>query len=303
MTTASTPKNNNHASAKLLAKEFGYTSDYIGRLARTQQIVGEKINGVWFIDRDSFLTFVDSVKKEKERRTKELSAARSREYFNSLHQQAATSLGSDNATTVTFARLVGAVAGAFVFFSALTVGYTAFQDGGPQNIARAVSQKIMTVEIGVRNSGATETLQNVYRQSGELVLSASKRIVVGYTNGVLTLHHAPVKFLNWHDRFSDHLADLWIDRDMITKELASDMRSVSQRVVTDAGKTASIIIIESQKTAHLIATTLFESVTVDDVQNIAATFSVPGVISALSDFLWQDSYTPPTLVLPKKEKN
>ncbi len=44
---------------------FGYTSDYVARLAREKRVVGKRIGRQWFVDPQSLSSFVSGVSKQK----------------------------------------------------------------------------------------------------------------------------------------------------------------------------------------------------------------------------------------------
>ncbi|MFZ2500434.1 MAG: hypothetical protein WAW90_00390, partial [Minisyncoccia bacterium] len=58
----------------------GYTSDYITRLVRRGEILGERVGNNWLIDNGSFGIFLDKQKNRKIDRTRELARERAREY-------------------------------------------------------------------------------------------------------------------------------------------------------------------------------------------------------------------------------
>lgn len=73
-----------------LAQRFGYTSDYLSRLAREGKIVATNVNRKWFIDEDSLKLFIQESNLGKEARSTELKKKRKIErlvYDQSLKQE------------------------------------------------------------------------------------------------------------------------------------------------------------------------------------------------------------------------
>jgi hypothetical protein len=68
-----------------LVASSGYTSDYLGKLAREEKIIGTQIGRQWFIEPESLKTFLLKVEVEKEIRKSELSAQRKVEHL--VHQK------------------------------------------------------------------------------------------------------------------------------------------------------------------------------------------------------------------------
>ncbi|MBI4086487.1 hypothetical protein HY416_00695, partial [Candidatus Kaiserbacteria bacterium] len=52
-------------SASEAASVFGYTGDYISRLAREKKITGQRIGREWFVDKQTLVSFIASVGKKK----------------------------------------------------------------------------------------------------------------------------------------------------------------------------------------------------------------------------------------------
>lgn len=71
-----------------LAVAFGYTPDYIGKLAREEKIIGTQVGRQWFIEPESLNTFLLKTNIEKEIRKSELSAKRKIEH--ALHKSSET---------------------------------------------------------------------------------------------------------------------------------------------------------------------------------------------------------------------
>ncbi len=65
--------------SNLLAARFKYTSDYIGKLAREEKILGLLIERQWFVEPSSLETFLHKISVEKEIKKEALRAERKRE--------------------------------------------------------------------------------------------------------------------------------------------------------------------------------------------------------------------------------
>ncbi|MFI5260399.1 MAG: helix-turn-helix domain-containing protein [Candidatus Paceibacteria bacterium] len=67
-------------TTKDASKVSGYTSDYLARLVRSKEIVGEKIGRGWFIDQTSLESFIEKQKHHNINRAEELMRLRAEEY-------------------------------------------------------------------------------------------------------------------------------------------------------------------------------------------------------------------------------
>nr|MBX2866372.1 hypothetical protein [Candidatus Kaiserbacteria bacterium] len=84
--TEKTPQN--LISAGDIAKEVGYTSDYITRLAREKKIKGKKVGKKWMVDPVSVAELLRRKKEEKELRSRALRRERKKEQNETPKQQA-----------------------------------------------------------------------------------------------------------------------------------------------------------------------------------------------------------------------
>lgn len=64
-----------------LAREFGYTTDYIGRLAREEKILATQVGRQWFVEPESLRVFSHQAQIEKEIRKEELRQRRKIEHL------------------------------------------------------------------------------------------------------------------------------------------------------------------------------------------------------------------------------
>jgi hypothetical protein len=70
----------NLITTKSAGEIFGYTSDYIARLARAGKIVGERVGNTWLVDKDSIALFLEKSNEKKSSRAQALSREREVEY-------------------------------------------------------------------------------------------------------------------------------------------------------------------------------------------------------------------------------
>ena len=86
-----------------LAREFGYTSDYIGRLAREEKILATLVGRQWFVEPESLRVFAHQAQFEKEIRKEELRQQRKVEH--TAHVQKESPALQRSATTLALAQL------------------------------------------------------------------------------------------------------------------------------------------------------------------------------------------------------
>jgi len=93
MSQSFTVNGKEYLQSNVLASSFGYTSDYIGKLAREEKIIGTQVGRQWFIEPESFKFFLHKSQVEKELRKVELRQLRKIEHasFQSeVHQKKVT---------------------------------------------------------------------------------------------------------------------------------------------------------------------------------------------------------------------
>ena len=250
----------NFIPAKEVAAEFGYTPDYVSKLAREGKIDGEKVGRIWFVEKSSFQSFLDHIEKEKELRRQQLSLERHKEYEQAVNGNGSeeksktispTELGSQVVTNhpsktyaATFARMVAAGVGAFVFLFSFSLGYALVDHHVPSKIISFLSRDTSEhsfVPRGINSLHDEQVASAAYLDdiaerftralifSGEGLISLSDNLITGYAKFVLYAPHIPedivrgvLSFPEWHDSFTDYVATLWIDRDLIAQELTHD---------------------------------------------------------------------------------
>ena len=153
-------------SAKDAAKQFGYTPDYVSRLAREEKILGKKFGRAWFVEEESLKSFIAHAEKEKALRQQELQRERLNDYhFNGVATgtsvaPAATSpqKGLQKSSTptpvpseytqhfaVALLRTTGAGLGVFVFLLTFLLGYNYVRMDVGSSIVRAVQEPVRAV--------------------------------------------------------------------------------------------------------------------------------------------------------------
>ena len=75
-------------SAKEAAKRFGYSPDYVAKLARKQDVVGRRVGHAWFVDPSSLEVYASLSDQEKAERAVELAHVRHSEYHDRAEVQA-----------------------------------------------------------------------------------------------------------------------------------------------------------------------------------------------------------------------
>ncbi len=69
-----------YVTAAAAASSAGYTNDYVARLCREGKVEGRMVGKTWHVEEDSFFHFVLEANQQKEKRKKELSRTRKKEY-------------------------------------------------------------------------------------------------------------------------------------------------------------------------------------------------------------------------------
>ena len=86
MSQSFTVNGKEYLQSNVLASSFGYTSDYIGKLAREEKIIGTQVGRQWFIEPESLKIFLHKVQVEKEFRKIELRQLRKIEHASFQHE-------------------------------------------------------------------------------------------------------------------------------------------------------------------------------------------------------------------------
>ncbi len=81
MTNVLTINGKKYIQSNQLAREFGYTTDYIGRLAREEKILATLVGRQWFVEPESLRVFSHQAQLEKEIRKEELRQQRKLEHL------------------------------------------------------------------------------------------------------------------------------------------------------------------------------------------------------------------------------
>ena len=66
MTNVLTINGKKYIQSNQLAREFGYTTDYIGRLAREEKILATLVGRQWFVEPESLRVFSHQAQRSKQ---------------------------------------------------------------------------------------------------------------------------------------------------------------------------------------------------------------------------------------------
>ncbi len=90
--------NTEYVKASTAARAVGYTSDYVGRLAREKKILATQVGRQWFIDLESLKQFISTADKKKSEQRKKLRSVRKAEHLvhQSKVQQSSLALAVDS---------------------------------------------------------------------------------------------------------------------------------------------------------------------------------------------------------------
>jgi hypothetical protein len=81
--------------SSVLSEVFGYTADYIGKLAREEKILGLLIERQWFIEKNSLEVYLQKIRIEKQIQKDTLSATRKKERMSYSRQKRDNDTGTD----------------------------------------------------------------------------------------------------------------------------------------------------------------------------------------------------------------
>lgn len=147
----------NFISSKEASERFGYTPDYVSKLAREGKVRGHKSGHAWFVDPESLEVFIREVVVQEQRRVEELHRARVEEYRNGHTPRTRSEHG---ARVHPLAQLTAPVLGAAVFSVAVGMGY-AFVEVRPLARIASVFTNTTPVEVESAQQEVAEVLQDV----------------------------------------------------------------------------------------------------------------------------------------------
>jgi len=75
---------NKYISSKRSAQLYGYTHDYLSRLAKNGLIKGQKFGRAWYLEEESLKNFLEDIKIEKGIQSEDKSDAFKREYKKNI---------------------------------------------------------------------------------------------------------------------------------------------------------------------------------------------------------------------------
>src|SRR3989344_3478046 len=76
-----------YLSSKVAGQRAGYTHDYVSRLARQGKIPGRLVGRTWYVEEDSFLSFLEKHSEAKQRWYEKLSVERKNGHSEGIPKQ------------------------------------------------------------------------------------------------------------------------------------------------------------------------------------------------------------------------
>ncbi|MEK7613539.1 MAG: hypothetical protein AAB439_01520, partial [Patescibacteria group bacterium] len=274
-------------SSKEAAESFGYSSDYISKLAREAKVVAHRVGKLWFVEEDSLNLFVQKIITEENARISKLKAERIEEYQSSVAHVISRPPPVATAYGTTLGRMLVIGMGLSVFVFSFISGYQYVQYKPIQKALQHIAHPLKyTPQPPVTTNGASlektthDIASRTQRAVTELktlsqtillqvvvpephievsVVSAPKYFIADSIDEIvprgiqtafafaafsdsffkhylvsvnafphftesLGLHVANfyVKGISARNALSEHLATLWLDRNLIAEELLSD---------------------------------------------------------------------------------
>ena len=228
-------------SAADAGQQFGYTSDYVSKLAREGKINGKKIGNAWFVEERSLSSFIVSKKKQEEERRQELRRQRQEEYHNGIsktEEEVVTDTESPYSNHITFgtqaARLLTAVFGVavFAFMFAITSAVMELQP---------IEKTITFFEQGVEKNRFTLFSETEFLEDSHFEIDTKPFVSVLNSLQASSIQSDVVESVGIdskndnnfsfktidgsYDRFTDTLAFIWLERDAVSAELKDDAYS------------------------------------------------------------------------------
>ena len=144
----------------LLAVSFGYTSDYIGKLAREEKILGTQVGRQWFVEPESLKIFLQKSEVEKELRKQELRLQRKNEHASF---QKKVIVEKNIPSSLTALALVCAIVACGIFVGSLS-WITVSEGVGVVEVATGFSELQTLIGQGVSPVHAIDQLQRNAQQ-------------------------------------------------------------------------------------------------------------------------------------------
>ena len=257
-------------------QQFGYTSDYISKLAREGKISGKKIGNAWLVEEKSFSSFIAITKKHEDERREELKRERLAEYHNATPPESAaqptverksTSQKSPYSDQITFgtqiARMFAAVVGVavFAFMFTATSAVMTFQPI-EKTVAFLESEieqtRFITFDSQTDLSIGTEFRFNIepftttiHSLQATVVESDVEHLITDKDIQTTNRTFSFSLFDGVHDRFTDTLVFVWVERDAVRHELTAD--------VHDTGIYVTQLFLKSGELLYNFSGNLFEA--------------------------------------------
>ena len=235
-----------YLSASEAAKRFGYTSDYVSKLAREGKVNAQKIDRAWFVDGESLLAFIAEGKRREFERRDELKRDRVREYHEiKPHQRTGTGTSSIS-YGVQFARIAASVLGVSIFILSFAFTSSVMATHPREQVSRFLTEIVPNISV----SRAKEDVVSLVRSGFSFNLNDVKKGGAALVRqSIQTAEAVSV----WHDRFTTELAMIWVERHAVRKEIESDIVSTPVGAWKDLSKFVVSLPESVQKGAFAFA--------------------------------------------------
>ena len=189
-----------HISAVEAARQFGYTNDYIARLARERRVAGKRVGREWYVDIKSLEAFISESQESKKLFRERLRIERQQERANttrpvSVQKAAATPSPALAVTPMRAPRAAVLAKAGMVLCASVLIGgafYTTgtevararSQQAGVFDVLREVATKFYTMGNGSVTESKTTSTQGV---SGEGVVQGDAKQDGGVREGMVVV--------------------------------------------------------------------------------------------------------------------
>jgi len=155
--------------SKTIAEEAGLVADYVSRLARQRTIKGKKIDGVWYVERRAFVTYLEEKEALKRTRAEELARARRAEYQSHQETQAVPEVQTPVTFSLTPVLSVAAVL--LVLLGTFTFGGASL---GPTVPVEPASNKASNGQTANAFTAIGKTIENLSRATYDAVFGTPR---------------------------------------------------------------------------------------------------------------------------------
>lgn len=134
-----------YIKGNILAARFGYTADYLGKLARDERVLGTQIGRQWYIEEGSLATFLQQAEIERALRAQELKHRRKLE--RALHVRKST--GEESPDSISLALMQTVVVCACLCFLGGLAGVVLGEGLVPADLAKGAQQAFALVLLAI----------------------------------------------------------------------------------------------------------------------------------------------------------